>query len=358
MNLKTIKFSAEAKRDLIPAWKDYVHTYRKENFSTKKTISTAKSLSQKECLVNKMAHAEITKFSNVQSSVINDGQYVTNPMYRWAFFAVVNTLIDAILPDVVSEDFYHFSNVTTVGRGNTATFNLKSADLFEVSTNGSSRRHVNAQRQFTGTKTLTPVDHTITTQVDLYRVMAGEESLAEYAMKVILSIENEIAIDIAYAMQDSFGTLSDNFKEVGFTQDAFQELALKISSVNGNKAIALGTEIGLSKVLPESDYLKMGLGQDYVKIGYLPVFMNTPLITLAQAIDWSSVDYDFAIDNDYIYFVSPATQKLIQVVFDDAGLTIADDIFKNGDLTQNVSLHKGWNCALITNAHHGVMKLK
>ena len=44
MAFNKINFSAEAEKDLIPAWKDYVNHYRKENFSTKKTVSVAEIL--------------------------------------------------------------------------------------------------------------------------------------------------------------------------------------------------------------------------------------------------------------------------------------------------------------------------
>lgn len=358
MAFNKINFSAEAEKDLIPAWKDYVNHYRKENFSTKKIVSGSKTLEEKEALVNKIALSEIAKFANMDSSFVGKAQMSTNPMYRWAFFAVVNKLVDIVAPDVVAEDFYAFADVSTVGKGNSGKFTLKSSDLFEVSVNGNSRRHVNAQRQFTGEKTLTPVNHTITTQVDLYRVMAGEDSLAEYAMKVILSIEAEIALDIAFAMQESFNTRTANFKETGFTPSAFKGLATRVSAANGGrKAVAVGTEIGLMDVMPTDDYLKLGLGETYNSIGYLPVFLNTPLLALAQKIDWSSADYDFAISDKYIYFVSPGVQKLIQVVFEDEGLYIADDVFSNGNLIQNASMHKGWVTGLITNSKHGVMKL-
>lgn len=358
MGFNKICFSAEAERDLIPAWKDYVNHYRKENFSTKKLVSGSKSLVEKEALVNKMAFAEIAKFANMDTSFIGQLQMSTNPVYKWAFFAVVNKLVDIVIPDVVAEDFYQFANVSIVGKGNSGKFTVKSSDLFEVSINGNSRRHVNAQRQFTGEKTLTPVNHTITTQVDLYRAMAGEESLADYAMKVILSIEAEIALDIAFAMQESFDTRSANFKEAGFTPASFKTLATRVSAANGGrKAIAVGTEIGLMNVMPTDDYLKLGLGETYNSIGYLPVFLNTPLVALSQKIDWSSADYDFAISDNFIYFVSPGVQKLVQIVFEDEGLCLTDDVFSHGNLIQNASMHKGWITGIVTNAKHGVMKL-
>ena len=358
MAYRKIEFATSAGRDLIPAFKEYVNHYRKENFATSKIFSRNTSLADKRKLVDKVAHAEIAKFANVDESLVGSTQLVTHPVYNWAFFAVVNKLVDAVIPDVVAEDFAAVANVTTVGRGNSATFKLKSNDLFEVSVNGNSRRHVNAQKQFTGEKTLTPVNHTITTQVDLYRVMIGEDSLAEYAMKVILSIEAEISVDIAYTMQKSFDTRTAHFKATGFSGATFQKLAARVSAANGGaRAIAFGTSIGLGEILPEDQYLKMGLGETYNTIGYLPVFKGIPLMAINQTIDYTSADYDFAIDDKYIYVVSPGLQKLVQVVFDDEGLYISDSEFANGNLTQNASLHKGWATGLITNAKHGVVKL-
>ena len=353
-----ITFSTAAEKDLVPAWKDYVNHYRKENFSTKKAVQGTKTLEEKEALVNKMAFAEIAKFANVDTSFIGKSQMSTNPMYRWAFFSVVNKLVDIILPDVVSEDFYQFANVSVVGKGNSGKFSIKSSDLFTVSVNGNSRRHINAQKQFTGEQTLTPVNHTVTTQVDLYRVMAGEESLAEYAMKVIMSIEAEIAIDIAYAMESAFDTRTAHFKESAYTPEAFKTLATRVAAANGGrKAVAVGTELGLMDVLPQDDYLKLGLGETYNSIGYLPVFLNTPLIALSQKIDWSSEDYDFAINDKLIYFVSPGAQKLVQVVFEDEGLYIPDEVFANANLVQNASMHRAWATGMITNSKVGIMKL-
>lgn len=356
MAFNKITFSDAAKKDLVPAWKDYVNHYRKERFSTNKTVMKG-DLAEKEHIVNNAAKAEIAKLANIDCSFVGMSAQVTNPTYRWAFFAVVNKLVDMVIPDVVAEDFYMFADVSTVGKGNSGKFTIKSSDLFEVSVNGNSRRSVNAQRQFTGEKTLTPVNHTITTQVDLYRVMANEESLADYAMKTILSIESEISLDVAYIMQKSFDTRTANFKATGFTPEGFTKLATRVASANRAYSVAVGTKIGLSGILPQDDGLKLGLGETYNSIGYLPVFQGTPLIALGQKIDWSSADYDFAIDDKLVYFVSPGLQKLIQIVFEDEGLYIVDDVFANGNLTQEATMHKAWATGLITNSKFAVMKL-
>lgn len=357
MAFKTVTFSQDGEKNLIPAWKDYVNNYRAVNFSVKKSYDTSKTLDEKEVLVNAAIDREIANLMKVDCSFVDKEAYVTNPTYQWAKFAVINKLVDMIIPDVVREDYMQIANTQTIGYGDSALFDIKSGDLFTVVKNGNSRRHVEAQRQFTGQKALVPVNHTITTEVDWYRVMAGKENNAEYAMKVVLSIESEIATDIMAAVKDSFSTLTANFKENAYSETAFKKLAARVGAANGGaKAVAIGTELGLGTILPTNDYLKMGLGETYAKVGYLPVFKNVPLIALAQKIDWSSADYDFALDDSYIYMISPQTQKLVQVVFEGGTLSIADGQFANSNLTQKVSLHTRFVVGLITNAKYGIMK--
>ena len=325
MAFKTVTFSQDGEKNLIPAWKDYVNNYRAVNFSVKKSYDTSKTLDEKEVLVNAAIDREIANLMKVDCSFLDKEAYATNPTYQWAKFAVINKLVDMIIPDVVKEDYTQVANTQTIGYGDSAVFDIKSGDLFTVVENGNSRRHVEAQRQFTGQKALVPTNHTVTTEVDLYRVLADKENHAEYAMKVILSIESEIAIDIMAAVKDSFNTLTANFKENAYSETAFKKLAARVGAANGGaKAVAIGTELGLGTIMPTNDYLKMGLGETYSKIGYLPVFKNVPLIALAQKIDWSSADYDFALDDSYIYMISPQTQKLVQVVFEGGSLAIAD----------------------------------
>lgn len=357
MAFKTVTFSQDGEKNLIPAWKDYVNNYRAVNFSVKKSFDTSKTLDEKEVLVNAAIDREIANLMKVDCSFVDKEAYVTNPTYQWAKFAVINKLVDMIIPDIVKEDFMQVANTQTIGYGDSAVFDIKSGDLFTVVKNGNSRRHVEAQRQFTGQKALVPTNHTITTEVDLYRVLAGKENHAEYAMKVVLSIESEIATDIIATVKDSFSTLTANFKENAYSETAFKKLAARVGAANGGaKAVAIGTELGLGAILPTNDYLKMGLGETYAKVGYLPVFKNVPLIALAQKIDWSSADYDFALDDSYIYMISPQTQKLVQVVFEGGTLSIADGQFANSNLTQKVSLHTRYAVALITNAKYGIMK--
>ena len=353
-----LTFSADAEKNLIPAWKDYVTNYRALNFSTKKQYSQSKTLEEKEMIVNAAIAKEVDKLAGVDTSLINKEAYATNPTYLWANNAVINKLVDMVIPDILTEDFLNVAEVVQIGYGDSAEFDIKSSDLFYVSKTGNSRRHVEAQRQFTGHTSIPVSNHVITTETDMYRVLAGKESPAEYAMKVVLSIESEIAKDIMAAITSSFTTLGTKFKENSYDEKAFQKLATRVTAANGGaRAVAMGTDLALSTVLPSDDYLKMGLGEDYTKVGYLPVFKKVPLIGISQKIDWTSEDYGFALPDDKIFFISPGAPKLIKIVIEGGSLTFSDDFASNGNLTQVSSLHSRFGVGLVSNSKFAIMKV-
>ena len=353
-----LTFSADAEKNLIPAWKDYVTNYRALNFSTKKQYSQSKTLEEKEMIVNAAIAKEVDQLAGVNTSLINKEAYATNPTYLWANNAVINKLVDMVIPDILSEDLLNVAEVVQIGYGDSAEFDIKSSDLFYVSKTGNSRRHVEAQRQFTGHTSVPVSNHVITTETDMYRVLAGKESPAEYAMKVVLSIEAEIAKDVMAVITSSFDSLTTNFKENGYDEKQFQRLASRVSAANGGaRTVAIGTDTALGTVLPESDYLKMGLGESYAKVGYLPVFKKVPLISLPQKIEWTSEDYDFALPEDMIYFISTNGQKLVKVVIEGGSLSFADNHADNGNLSQVSSLHSRFGVALVSSSKYGLMKL-
>lgn len=345
--------------DLFKAWGDYFNHYRAVNFGVKKDYDTALSLDEKAVKLHNAIKAEIFKYAGMPSdSVISETVWANSPQFKWAAFAVVNALVDMVIPDVVADGYGRFSEIRNIGYGDSAVFDIKSSDLFYVTKNGNNRRHVTAQKQFTGQVALIPQNNSITVQVDLYRILAGKENLAEYAMKVALSIEAEIAKDIYTALSSSYNSLTANFKEAGFTQDGFIKLRNRVSAANGGgRVYVYGTDLALSEILPASDYMKMGVGETYTNIGYLPVFMNTSLIAFPQKIDWTSEDYEFAISDNELFFIASNSQSLVKIVFEGNTITIGDNLYDNANLTQEVTLHKRWAVGVVTNSKYGIMKL-
>lgn len=347
------------KLDLYKKFSDYYNHYRAINFG-RKDLEYDKTISFDE-KTEKMNQAIKEKISGILGNSINTefskAVWNTNPNYRWVTMAVINSLVDSVLPDTIDSTFGRFAETRFGGFGDNFSFDIESNTLLNVTKNGNSKRHVFAQRDFVGQQTLQPVNRTITVEVDLYRVLAGKENLARYASKVIQSIETEISYDIYYAINNYYGTLGPNYKEASYTQDTFNELVMRVTAKNRSIASVFGTKYALSKVLPDvGDSLTNDVLQEYIRIGYYGTFAGTNLFEIPQVIDPTTDD--FMIDNNKLYVISSGSQKLVKLGIEGDTLSIEDSAFQNANLTIARSIHKKWAAALCTNSTFGIIDVE
>jgi len=350
-----LKFS-NGNVDLYKAWGDYFNHYRAVNFKTNVDYDRNVSFEEKTEKLHKAIEARIGEVAGINNTGFSDAIWKTNPNYRWATFAVIGSMIDMAIPEVVVDDFMQFAEVRNGGFGDNFVFDIASSDLFIVSKGANGKRHTFAQRQFNGQVALNPEPRFVTVEEDLYRILCGKRNLAEYAMKCALAMEKELSIDVYKAINDTYATLPTNFKEASFTVDGFVKLAQRVQAANGGaRCVVFGTKIGLSKILPSSDYLKMQLGDIYNRMGYLTTFMGVGLFEIPQKIDDAAGDYSFALEDDKLYFISTGVQKLVKIGFEGETITITDGQYANANLTQATTLQKRWAVGIATNAKYGIM---
>jgi len=351
-----LKFSDNV--DLHKAWGDYFNHYRAIQFGKKVDYDNSISFEEKTEKLHRAIETEIAKLAGVNNSTFSEAVWKTNPMYRWATFAVISSMVDMVIPDVIVDDFAQFAEVRNGGFGDSFVFDIAPSDLFIITKGANGKRRTFAQRQFNSQVAIVPEARLITVEEDLSRILAGKRNLAEYAMKCALAMEAEISIDIYTAINDTFATLPAKFKEAAFDTNAFIRLAQRVQAANnGARCVVFGTKIALSKVLPSNDYLKIQLGDIYNRAGYLATYMGVDLFEIPQRIDYTSSDYSFALAEDKLYFISTGTQKLVKVCFEGETLNISDTQYANANLTQSTTLIKKWGVGIATNAKYGIMQV-
>jgi hypothetical protein len=353
-----IKFSTESgvETSLFDKFRDYVNHYRAIQFKTKVDYDNKISFEEKNDKMNDDITKAIAKLSGVKTENFSQAIVMSNPMYKWATDAIVNSLIDSILADSVITDFGAFAEIKYGGYGDTFTFDIDNSDLFVVSKMSNGKRHAFGQRQYTNQESLIPTNRAITVSEDYYRILAGKRNLASYAMKVIMAFEEEMALDIYNAINDTYSSLGANFKEASFTDLGWVQLAERISAANGaSNCIAFGTKSALSYVLPTNDYLKSSLGTEYTNIGYIRDFMGVDTMQLKQHVEWQTGDYDFKVDNTRIYFISTNVQKLVKVAIEGTTMSFNTMASDTANLTEIQTLQKRFAVGLISNAKYGIM---
>ena len=319
------------------------------------------SFDEKETAMNKaltkeiMRHAGITSFDQFPLET-----WANHPSLKWATFAVVSALVDMILPQVIIDSIGLYSDIRTIGWGDSAAFDVEPRDLFVVSKAGRAKRVSEINKQFKGQVVINPEQRELTVGVALYRVLAGKESLAEFVMKVARSMEAQLTLDAYNAFVTATAALStgaSGLKVAGYTQTDFVTLAQKVTAWNGGqKVIAVGTQLALANIIPADANYRYEIDSDFVKLGYVRNFAGVDIMVLPQVADFTT-PFQTLISNSYLWFISPGSQKLLKVVLEGNTMSYASDVYANANLLQTSTMYKSWGVGVATNAVAGCMTL-
>lgn len=300
-----------------------------------------------------MLHAGLSEFGTFPLET-----WANHPSLKWATFAVVNAMVDMILPQVVIDSIGLYTDVRTIDWGDSAAFDVEPRDLFVVSKAGRAKRTSEIRKQFKGQVVINPEQRELTVGVALYRILAGKESLAEFVAKIARSMEAQVTLDAYNAFVTATAALSTGaagLKVVGYTQADFIGLAQKVSAWNGGqKVVAVGTQLALGNIIPADANYRYEIDSDFVKLGYVRNFAGVDTMVLPQVADLTT-PFQTLISNSYIWFVSPTAQKILKLVLEGSTLANTSDVYANANLLQTSTLYKSWGVGVATNAVAGCM---
>jgi len=358
---------AKDKIDVYKDFKDYYNHYRTENklLSAGKTVSFDNTIDfeEKEGLMHKALLTEIQRVSCINPALfteISPEIIATNPSFKWAVFAVINAMVDMILPDSLIDSIGLFTDIRFGEFGDNFAFEVEPRDLFISTIAGHGKKRSDIQKQFNGQVTIKPIEHDITVAVNLYRVLCGKESLAKFVMKAAKAMETEITYDAYDAFNTAMNALDntgdDALRISGYTQATAIALAQKIEGWNGQNAMFVGTKLALANILPTNTNYRYDLESAYVKNGYIKDFNGFSTMELKQKADYTT-EFAMKLTDESIYIISPSSQKLVKLAIEGSTLSITDDVYTNANLQQATTLKKMYNTGIATNALAGLIEL-
>jgi hypothetical protein len=310
---------------------------------------------EKEAIFNKSLKAFANKLAGLGvDSPISDTYASMHPTVKMATFAVISEMIDIVIPETVLEDFYQFSEVKSSNWGDNFVFNVPSSDLFVVSTAAEGTKTGTRQRILGTDVILNPIAHRITAGEDMYRILSGKVNMADFAMRVIRSIETEITTEISTAIFGSYSALATAYKQTGaFSQPTWNTLVDQVTAANaGSKAVGFGTRAALSKIVPADQYFRFGLGEQYNESGYLTNFQGTDLMVLQQRIIPNTDT--LAIDNATVLVVSAPSKNLVKIGFEGDTVITQSDVNQNADNSMDYTIFKKWDMKIATSGRYAL----
>lgn len=354
------KFSDETVIDRYEAVKDYFFHYMSEVENNKiGAYDTSVSFAEKEEKVYQAFLSEVGRISGYpKPDSLSFELWSANPQVKWATFATMGLMIDAVIPDTLIKSTGLWTDITPVGYGETLEVTIEPNSLFTVSQGSNSKRHTFVQKQFPISKTLVPVNHELTVEVSLYKVLAGKESIARFLRKAVISMETEFTKD-AYMAFDAVveaGSFPTELKHTGYTVDDLLRLCEVVSAYNGGARVAiLGTSRALNKVVPDAAVgYRINTDSDNANIQLIKGFFDYDIIKLPQVA--TGRGYKLALKDDRVYIVALGADKIIKSAIEGQSLTNIDQPYDNANLVQKATINKRWVCEAVTNATMGCLK--
>lgn len=329
-----IKEFAKGNLDYFEAFSDYY-------------FNEAKRTAENAELVQKAFFEEIERRSGVARTEENMDSWASNPMVQWAGLAIIDATINSVLPQTINESMGLFTDLRMVGAGDIVRLKIRPRTLFTVTRGGMGERTTFRQKNYEGDIVLAPEMHIVTVYVDMFRVFAGKEDLAEFVRMVVLSVETAMGKDAANALETGLSGASypSSLKVSGaFNAQRLIQLCQRVQAYNfGVKPMILGTAVALSHIVPDSS---LGYRGNYDAangvIRVMKDFYGFTPVELPQYAAGETPDDGVALSDNVLYIVSPAFGKLVQGVVSTT-LTNSNQFYENADLTQNYTQRKAWN---------------
>lgn len=313
---------------------------------------------EKETRMHTALLAEVARVGGVQPNGVDMVSFSSNPQLKWAMGAVVNTMIEAIIPDTIIKTIGLYTNIDNVQYGATSRFDIKPNAVMSTTKFSNGRRKGFAQKQFNTSVSITPEAHEVTVEVSLYKVLVGEESLADFARKAILAIETQMTLD-AYT---AFATIADRvgypseLDQATFSVDELIGQCQVVGSYALSKPVIVGTTRALAKVLPEASRgYRINTPSDAPSIGIIRNFYDFDIMEMPQVA--TGKDFGLALSDEYIYVIAPSSDKLVKGSIEGATQSFTTSAESNADLSSSSTFIKRWKFEVVTNSVMARMKV-
>lgn len=359
---KELKQFSNNNEEWLKCFQDYYAQASKEDGKGDfGSFDSSLSLDEKRAKIDDVAFQEIVRRSGVSNQGIEHSVWMANPNVKWAFLAVTEAMIEAVLPMTINRSIGLYTDLRYVSYGDIVKFRIPPRTLFTVSLGGHGERTTNRQKQFDADILVAPIEHLITTYVDMYKVLARTESLAEAVRRVVISIDTAMSIDATKALTTGMaaGTYPAAFSYVGqFDVKQLLTIAETVQAYNyGIKPIIAGPATALSQILPDSTTGGRIIVQgDQGSLTYMKNFYGFDLMMLPQVATGDFTNFGLALDPNTLYVLAPSVGRLIKGVVSNT-LTNSNQFYDNADLTSNFTYRKDFDFRFLSGAWGGMYKI-
>lgn len=347
------------------------------------------SLQEKANRVNAEFFQELERVSGVSRNTEFSSAWSANPQVQWASFAIIDYMLDVVIPLLNDDMLAPFVNTQNVGETDIVRLTTRPGGRLTISASANGERQTLRTRKFQRETILAPKSHMITVYSKYFNVLNGKEPVCDYVFQVAQSFAEQINNDCwdtltSHIANDAIKVIMNTQTPTTTAQDLVKTLSYVERLNGGIKPIILGTPTAIMSLpvtaITGGLYAERNLQDDAAPgfitnfYGYqlyqMPYMLNSTLqtdndfnqsITDRTTLDskfkggYSTSAGQFTFDKS-LYIMSPGLTKPVQLAVGE-GFNNSNDFLQNADLTSQTTWRKYWGTACIDTGYMAAVQL-
>ena len=285
---------------------------------------------------------ELTKETRAEFKRPKPLKLVENERY----YEVVTSILTTVTPAITTIFTGMYNEVRNIAYGDTAEFDIESNEILQVNKSAEGIAFGGEQKKYSYTKTINPESLNITFSTDWYKVAAGKEDFGKNFFRAGQGFANYFTVEAYNKLYAMAQQIPAAYKFTGFTTENIDLACMAVSGANnGAQASILGTLPALREVIPTNDFLKAGIGEEWVKIGYVGEHAGSPLVKMDNLLNPMTINSNtstgapsFLFYNTILFVLPFIGHKPVKTVFEGDLFTIAKSSTETDDKTERASL--------------------
>jgi len=280
----------------------------------------------------------------------------SNPTFEWEYFAIQTEALNNVNADNEVEDVMIAAQISTIGLGDSKTFEIDSKSLYDVQENSYGNNVSRFQQQFKSSITLTPTPKIARIDFDVTQMATIGYDFGKEMAKIAMSFRTKMYVDIVTALYDATSHPTP-FVEATFAKTPYMELADRVSATNGSVGVtAFGTRVAFGKM---SDTVDSGFNtlDELNRNGFIGNLYNVRSVLFDQSVNSNTADYEFRVPNDKVILLSSASDRPIKMVR-EGNIEVDLKDGRNSSLSRRVYTYKdSWTVGVATQAIFGIQSV-
>lgn len=273
------------------------------------------------------------------------------------YFSIEIQILNTVNADNEVEDILKLANISSVGLGDSKTFDIESKALYRVQ-EGSYGNNVSLyQRQFRDSITLTPSPKDISIDMDVIHMTAYNYDFGKHIAKVAMSFRTRMYKEIVDEIYTIANVSSTPFYEPAFAKTTYTQLATRVDGANGNVGVyAVGTRDAFINM---SDNINNGYAtlDEINKTGFIGNLYGVSSMLINQAVDSNTANFTFQVPNDRVLLISMVGDKPVKLVKEGSIWVVPEDGKTNSLYTKKYSYKDYWKVGLATQSAYGIQEV-